>query len=361
MRLFQNSGIYRSYRPRLTRLTRACRSFDEALAAFLDDRYGTAHFLKPVLDRDPSAFFANGDDEFSQRLWAREHGMGRSATLSEILLAQIEEHRTEIFYNMDPMRYGDEFLLRLPACVKRTVAWRAAPSQGGTFLKHDIIVNNFPSLLIAYRSEGARAEYLAPAHDPALDKYAANDDRPTDVLFVGTYSRYHRGRAIVLEAVAALRTEMNVAFCLDQSRLTKLAETPLGVIGPLAKFRRSKDIRMVSRPPVFGRDLLSEIGRAKIVVNGAIDMANNDRGNMRVWEAMGCGAALISDAGRYPEFMSSPDHLLTYNSVDEAVSSIRDLLLDPSTCRALGAAGHAMISDRYSKPQQWRQFVEIVA
>lgn len=360
MRVFQNSGVYPAYRPRLKELTKNICSFEEARQVFLADRYGISHILKPVLDGDPSCFFANGDDESTQRLWALEKGLKRDARLDEILLAQIEAHRADVFYNSDPMRYDDVFLKRLPGCVRRTVAWRAAPSQGGQFLSHDVIVNNFLTLLEGYRAQGVRAEYLAPAHDPEMNRYAARTKRPIDVLFVGGYSRHHSNRARMLEKVARLRGEAAVVMHLDRSRLTRLAETPLGWFGPLRKHRRSPDIRAVARGPVFGRDLLDVIGDAKIVVNGAVDMAGQDRGNMRVWEALGCGAALVSDAGRYPDEMIENRHFRAYRSADEATGTIRDLLADEDQRRTLANAGHSMIADCFSKQRQWDRFVEIV-
>lgn len=41
-------------------------------------------------------FFTNGDDNTSQGLWARENGMPNKPSLEDILLAQIERHRTEL-------------------------------------------------------------------------------------------------------------------------------------------------------------------------------------------------------------------------------------------------------------------------
>lgn len=361
MRVFQNSGVYPAYQPRLAQITKGASTFRGAINAFLEDRYGIAHILQPVLDRDPCCFFTNGNDANAQLLWANENGLSGAQQLDQILLAQIEHHRTEVFYNTDPMRYGDDFLKQLPGCVRRTVAWRAAPSQGGQFLAHDIIVNNFPSILEGYRAQGARAEYFAPAHDPEMDCYAANQTRPVDILFVGGYSRHHQTRAKMLEMVAALRTEMNVVMHLDRGRLTKLAETPLGWIGPLTKHRRCPDIRAVAKDPVFGRDLLNAIGNAKIVINGAVDMAGNDRGNMRVWEALGCGAALVTDVGRYPEGMIENTHFKTYASPKEAVGIIRDLIANPSELLTTATTGHEMIATRYSKTEQWNRFQEIVA
>ena len=100
MRLFQNSAIYPGYLPRLRQLTRACKDYAAHVNAFLDDRFGALHFLKPVLARESSAFFTNGDDEIVQRMWAAENGLKSNATLEAILLAQIEAHRADVFYNL---------------------------------------------------------------------------------------------------------------------------------------------------------------------------------------------------------------------------------------------------------------------
>lgn len=360
MRLFQNSGIYPSYLRRLGELRRDCTSYAQATAAFLADRFSAVHFLKPVLDGDPDAFFTNGDDPFAQRLWAAESGLKPDSPLDQILLAQVEHHRTEVFYNLDPIRYGDAFLKKLPGCVRHTVAWRAAPSAGAKFLGHDVIVNNFPLLLEGYRARGVRAEYFAPAHDPEMDAYAARADRPIDLLFVGTYSRHHRNRAKLLDAIASLRDEMAVLMHLDRSRMTRLAETPLGWVGPLAKHRRPRELRAVAQPPVFGRELFDALSSAKIVINGAIDMAGGDRGNMRVWEALGCGAVMVSDAGRYPEGIEADVDFLSYGSVDEAVAQVRALMSDERRRVEIARKGHWTIATNYSKVRQWHRFQEIV-
>jgi len=356
MRLFQTYGLYPSYKSRLQGLRGDAASFAEMHAILVGDRFGAVNLLQPCLDGAPDAFLTAGDDEPMQRAWARENGLGSSAGLDQILLAQIEEHRTEIFYNLDPMKFDNAFLKRLPGCVRRTIAWRAAPSAGGAFLDHDLIVNNFPGLLAGYRAQGARAEYFAPGHDPVMDPYAARTERPIDVLFVGGFSRHHRRRAEALRRVAGLGGRFNIVFCLDLSRFTRLAETPLGLAGPLRRHRRPPEIRAVARPPVFGLDLYETIGSAKLVFNAAVDMAGSDRGNMRVWEAMGCGAALVSDAGRYPEGMVAGDTFLDYGNDQEMIGAIEMLLQRTGERKAMAGRAHAEISTRYSKSVQWRAF-----
>lgn len=360
MRLFQNSGLYPAYVPRLRKLTENCFSFVSKIEAFLGDRFGACHFLKPVLERDSAAFFTNGDDEQLQRQWAQEQGLPSKASLASILRAQIESHRTDVFYNLDPMRYQSDFVRSLPGCVKKAIAWRAAPSPGADFSAYDLVVCNFPSILEGYRQRGWHAEYFSPAHDPEMDAYASNTERPIDVLFVGGYSRHHRQRAVILEAVASLRERLNIVFCLDRSRLTRLAESAPGYLLPLATHRRPTSIRAVSYQPVFGRELYAMISQAKIVLNGAVDMAGRDRGNMRCFEAMGCGALLVSDQGIYPEGMQNEKTMLLYEERGETMNVIRRSLENPAVLHAIASQGKKMVSQHYSKTKQWADFVGLV-
>lgn len=361
MRLFQNSAAYPSYLSLIRRKMRAAANYAGRMAIYLDDRFGASHILQPVLDADPTAALAIANDQETQRLWAREHGLPGVATAADILLAQIEEHRTEVFYNLDPVRFPSAFVARLPGCVRTTVAWRAAPTPAGAdFGAYDWVVCNFPAILAGYAERGWRTAHLDPAHDPVMNAYAARDDRPVDLLFTGGYSRHHLRRAEILETVAALTGGCAVELRLDLSARTRLAETPLGLIGPLRRHRLTPAIRSTARPPVFGRDLYEALSRAKVVLNVAVDMAGDERGNMRCWEAMGCGALMVSDTGRYPQGMAAGQTMITYDGPADAADVVRRMLDDGAERTRLAAAGHAMIRERYSKAAQWRAFTALV-
>jgi glycosyltransferase involved in cell wall biosynthesis len=362
MRLFQNSSIYPGYEPRLRALAPASLPFDEQVRCFLADRYAASHFLKPVLDGDANAFFTNGSDAALQNTWAREQGLPADTSAADILLAQIEHHRTEVFYNLDPVRFDDAFVARLPGCVKKRIAWRAAPSPHQNFRSYDLLVSNFPGILARYAEQGFRTAPFHPAHDDAMNTYAACTDRPVDILFVGGYSRHHRRRAVILEAVARLAGRWRVRFCLDRSRLTKLAESPLGLLPPLAQHRRPAAIRRVAGKGVFGLDLYEALSQAKIALNAAVDMAGEERGNMRCFEAMGCGSLLLSDEGRYPHGMEPGRTLVTFRDADDAVRQAEALLQGPAELRErIARAGHEAIAYEYSRERQWQAFLALCA
>lgn len=360
MRIFQNGGLYPAYRREFDRRHGTKQSFTERMGLYLQERYNALHYLHPVLKGDAAAFVTNGDDEVLQRAWASENNLPERSTLDDILLAQIEDHRTEVFYNLDPMRYGSDFVRRLPATVRHTLAWRAAPSPGADFSAYDRVLNNFPSILESYRKAGWAVEYFAPAHDPVMDFYARRSDRPVDILFVGGYTRHHQKRSQILEAVAKLSGQHKVQYHLERSRMTKLAESPLGIFPPLARYRRPEGIRKVSAEPLFALDFYEAMASAKIVLNGAIDMAGNDRGNMRCFEAMGCGALLVSDAGRYPAGMQNNVTMATYTSSDDLLPLLEKLLDNFHVSKQMALNGYQVMREQYSKQLQWQRFKEIV-
>jgi hypothetical protein len=361
VRLFQNSRYYPSLRPKVREVTRGQSTFADKINVYLRLRYGGSHTLLPVDQRDEWAFYTVGDDEDIQRSWARERGLSSRASLADILRAQIEEHRADVFYNLDSPGWPSDFVKSLPGCVKCVIGWHAIPYQNVSFAGYDLMVCNFPSTLAGLQQLGYRTAYFSPAYDPELEPYAARRERPVDVLFVGGYSRRHRERAAILDAVANMARDHTIVFHLDRSRLCRLAESPLGWLLPLAEHRRPRAIRAITSDPIFGLDYYEVLSSAKIVLNGSIDMPSADRGNMRCFEALGSASLLLTDEGNYPEGMSNGNTMVTYHSPELAASQIRALLKDPARLSRIAQAGHQMLSTRYSKEAQWKLFETLVA
>jgi hypothetical protein len=351
MRVFQNNGLSRGFRTH--RSNRLYQNFNAGRSQFLDTRFSASHILLPILLDSPEAFYTNGDDERLQRHWARENGL-QTSNLEQILLAQIEHHRTEVFYNLDPMRYDSTFVTKLPGCVKKTIGWRAAPSGSVDLTKYDLVVCNFASILDDWRKKGCRAAYFFPAHDPVMDVYAAARTDDLDLIFIGGFSRHHVKRSRALRA-AASAADIRARFYLEDSYLTRLANS-LPFIPGLSQYRHPKEIRSIHAGPLYGREGYAAIAKTRIVFNGAVDMAGEDRGNMRCFEATGCGAVLLTDAGHYPDGFVDGKTMVTYSSAHEIPELIKRLTRETAWATSIAEEGHAMVKERYSKERQWLKF-----
>jgi hypothetical protein len=355
VRIFQNNGLSRGFRADWGRVRYP--SFAAGRTRFLETRFTASHILLPVLSEAPEAFYTNGDDERLQRLWARENGL-KAESLEQILLVQIEHHGTEVFYNLDPIRYGSAFVARLPGCVKKTVCWRAAPSGNADLSKYDLVVCNFPSILEDWRNKGCKAAYFFPGHDPAMDDFASARKDEFDVIFVGGFSRHHLRRSEALRTVASTGGIRSRLF-LEDSRLTRLANA-LPFMPGLRGFSHPDEIRKLRADPLYGKDAYAAFAGSRIVFNGAVDMAGEDRGNMRCFEATGCGAVLLTDAGRYPEGFVDGETMVTYSSIRQIPELVKKLIEDTLLSTSIAQAGYAMVRDRYSKQRQWAAFQAMI-
>ena len=90
--------------------------------------FGAGVVLDAPSDGYLRAFFSIGDDEDMQRVWAREHGLASNTSLGDILKAQIEHHRADVFYNLDTAGWGYDLIKGLPGCVNDrsqslTICW----------------------------------------------------------------------------------------------------------------------------------------------------------------------------------------------------------------------------------------------
>jgi hypothetical protein len=354
MRVFQNNGLSRGFR--VHRADPPYQSFAAGRVQFLNTRFAASHILLSVLSESPDAFYTNGDDERLQALWASEHGL-KTDRLEQILLAQIEHHRTEVFYNLDPMRFGSAFVRKLPGSVKKTICWRAAPSGSVDLTGYDLVVCNFPSILEDWRRKGCNVAYFFPAHDPVMDVYAGSRRDDVDLIFIGGFSRHHANRSAALRAAASV-PGIRARFHLEDSRLTRLANA-LPFVPGLDSYRHPAEIRAIRSGPLYGRDLYAALAGARIVFNGAVDMAGEDRGNMRCFETAGCGAVLLTDSGRYPEGFVDGETMVTYSSAGQIPQLIERLVADVSRANSIAQAGCAMVRDRYSKERQWAKFREL--
>jgi hypothetical protein len=361
MRLFQVSGFYGRYLDDFYGRNPDHRglSYAELRDRLLMDRFDGSHLLEPVQQHDPSARWAVRNDAVSQLKWARENGL-KSQDLDEILLSQIEEHRAEVLYASDISFWGRDFARRLPGGVKRRVCWHAAPLGNEDLSAFDLLLTSHPPYIGLWRNNGLNAAEFYPSHDPAMEPYASRDNRPIDVCFVGTYSGLHHRRNELVRAMASLSDRYSVVLALLHPRFRPL----LNIRGlrriPSFIPYLPKELRKLAVPPVFGLRLYELLSRSKIALNGAWGGAGRYKRNMRCWEAMGCGACMLSDEGEYPEGMVAGEHFIAYTSAEDAAGKAERLLAEPEGARAIGRKAALMVASLYSKHQQWTRFQELV-
>ena len=74
---------------------------------------------------------------------------------------------------------------------------------------------------------------------------------------------------------------------------------------------------------------------------------------MRCFEAMGCGALLVSDAGNYPEGMVADETIVTYEPAEIVSTKCDNVYADWTAAKEIADNGRRRIGDLYTKERQW--------
>ena len=367
MKVFQAMHKYIPYIPYFEKkYDVGSMSFEEHRKTLIEDRFYALHFLQPCLEMKGKGFYTMWDYEALQHKWAREKGW-QEMDLKKILFAQIKEFNPDVFYTTS----SDDFSLKeLDANLKESitrVCWSAAPGRKiEVFKNYKTRLTNFPEDVLPKKKVGFRSDLFQPAHDVQMDKYAEKDDRPIDLFFYGQYVKVGFDRRNQqLERLLQFKVEnpqLNIEVRL-QYREKKQALVNIPYIRRILRKISFPPaiIRKYSRPPIYGLDLYEALGRSKIVFNAGADFSGKYKVNMRNFEALGCGAHLISDEGVYPEGFEAGKHFSTYKNMEDCIIKVKKLLADDSLRLSIAEEGNEMVKIHYTKEKQWEAFQEILA
>ena len=364
--------IVDSYYPRflqaaLPEVTRGDPDYESMLRRLLRLRFGTSDFYSRHLrELGIEAADVIFNCEPLQQRWAKEHGgrvprrgwlpgllgrLGRRPAapplgLLEIATAQIRHHRPDVLYLQDLNLFPPGVLrgLKDEGVVRLVVGQIACPLPPKEYLEDlDLIVSSFPHYVRRFREEGKASAYLRIAFDPVVLEEAGDHERDLPCTFVGGLSPAHGARTAFLERLARE---------VDMSFYGYGAET-LAPGSPIAPRHRGE---------AWALDMYRVLLRSRITVNVHIDVAENYANNMRLYEATGCAALLVTDMKDNLAELFEPDReVLTYESADEAVEKIRYCLDHPAEAESIAAAGQARTLREHTYGQRMAELAEILA
>lgn len=369
MRVYQTIHKYRSYVAQFESEYGVTDDMDfhSLQRLVINDGYASSYILKPALEgKTDQVFYTIWDYDRMQFKWAEENGL-KSRDLNEIKLAQIEEFKPDVFYNMSAV-YDGGFIGRLGKRKERKdVYWNGIiESEPKTFSEYDGQLSLHRPYIEYWSGRGLRAHELQPGIPDSWLRFDASR-KSTDVLFYGQYvAGMFDNRNELIEHLLHYkrRSSFDVRCHLDYAEryrtLLSIPKLRYGIRLPLVVFPRSS-VRNQSLRPIYGNTLYSAIAQARVVVNAYTDNNGDFKSNMRLFEAIGLGAFLVSEAGTYPDGFEPGVDFYTYSTPTELFAQIERVLCDWSTHAERAAATRQKIGRLYGKDRQWKEFSEFVA
>jgi hypothetical protein len=235
----------------------------------------------------------------------------------------------------------------------------------------DLLLTCVPNFAARLAQSGASVGILRHAFEPAIiDAITPLPDRDLDFTFTGhlvLQNGYHQERRVLVQKLLEL-TPLEMWVQVSEppggaarlaAGLTKRTGRVLQKIAPTQvheKFRHlSESLPEAESPytrtlrrrfarrlhaPVFGLDNFRVLARSRVTFNNHIDVAESHAGNMRLFEATGMGACLLTDWKQDLHEIFDPDHeVVTYKSAEECVEKVKYLLSHEKECEAIAAAG----------------------
>ncbi|MCX6974196.1 MAG: glycosyltransferase, partial [Verrucomicrobia bacterium] len=284
-----------------------------------------------------------------QAQWAAENGVVVEGDdwMSRILCEQVRRFDPEVLIFHDQEYLDADFQAEvLRQCRPRlVVAWdgiaRCDPSR---FANCQLVLTNFPFVRDFYRAAGLRSEVLP---------YSFHSD------IAGRIGALERIYPLTFAGSLVVRSDLHVRRLRLVGELAKRFPLTVRATGSILQWKwkertqrrrlrhfhwsEAMDIHRLGRAnlgAVHGLPMYRFFGESLVTFNVHIDNARNVASNMRLFEASGMGACLLTDGADGMEDYFEPDReVVLYGSPAEAVEKARWLLDNPEKARAIGDAG----------------------
>jgi hypothetical protein len=201
-------------------------------------------------------------------------------------------------------------------------------------LGYDLIVTSLPNYLQQFERRGIRTFYNQLGFAPSVLAGVPDVERELAVTFVGTLSSHHADRIRLLEYLAA-RTSLNIwGMGIDEVS----SDSP---------------IRACYRGQSWGRGMFAIFRRSQIVINQHIGIAGGFANNMRLYEATGCGAALVTDRKEnLHELFDVGSEVVDYGDPAECLARVEELVSNPARRAEIGRRGQARTCSAHTYVQR---------
>ena len=307
--------------------------YEDQLAIILDTKFSSLDALSRELGElgcSTDIVIVNADDLQAQ--WTRRHGVSLSGNRHDkrrqILAAQVEHFRPHVLYVFEWSPLGDAFLAEIKGSVRLLVGQVASPLRPErTYEAYDLMVSSWPPIVDYFRGEGTPAAYVRLAFDRELLDRLSWASPAHDITFVGGFAPSHPNRVPWLERL--------------------LDDVELDIFGyGWEKAPESSPIHRHLRGSAWGWRMYETLQRSRITLN--LHAVNDVRGvaatnfanNLRLFEATGVGACLLTDAKDNLHEMFTPgEEVLVYENETDCIEKIRYYLEHEDERLAIARAG----------------------
>jgi spore maturation protein CgeB len=329
-------------------------SFDMQISELIRDGFGAGHIVTPYMlnvGYESQLIIANCS---AQLRWAQEHNMTHLDSqywMFEIAKKQVETFKPDILYNLDPITFDSRFIRNLSWKPSLIIAWRAATIPNQVDWKDlDVILSNSSVCLRHASKLGVKAtEYYHPGFAPFIEQIVREEPKQWDVVFSGQWTPEHKKRNAFLTEVTKTSQNKDREFSLGFFIPTQHPGT------------LPDDIAKHNHGSRWGIHMFRALKSGRIVLNAAIDMAEGEAPNMRLFEVTGVGSFLLTEhQHNIQNFFEPGVEIETFKDQNELIEKIYYYLGHPEEREAIARRGQERCLRDYSMTKRAEEFDRII-
>jgi spore maturation protein CgeB len=306
-------------------------SFQSQLDALLDDGFSGPHMMtRGMAARGWDTFHVIANAAALQKRWLAENDIAFSEPFNPAFIAamQIEMFRPDVVYILDPCAFDSTFVRKIPTRPTLVTGWRGFPIPPGTdWSAMDVIFTSFDAIAAAAPQFGAKDILRHYPGFPEDFAAPAEDAYDCDVIFSGSVTSHHRQRVELLHEIWQASQGRGGEPFTFHLHMPDVSALPPAMQGS-------------NRGSLWGHDMLRALARARITINIDIDTFSAQPPNMRLIEATGAGAFLLTTFHPdLPRFFAPGQEIETFQDGQELLAKIRRTLADEPARRKIAAAG----------------------
>ncbi len=355
MKFLQIHTFYQAYLDEFYRRQPALAGcgFRDQIQALIADGFAGGHMFAPYLEsRGYRAHLVIANCGPAQRQWARENGVretGGGQWFGEIVRRQVETIKPDILYLSDPITFDSRFLRSLDWRPALVAGWRAASIPAETdWSGFDLMLSSVTTCRQRALQLGARhTEHFFPGFPAGIAEQCAGVTPEWDVVFSGQWTEEHAHRN---------------GYVLEVARQAPGRDYALGLYiatpdpGSLPGFIQAKNLG-----PRWGLEMFRTLRRGRIVLNAGISGFNFEAPNMRLFEATGVGAFLLTESQKFLEnYFESGTEIETFSNTDELLEKISYYLAHPHEREARARRAQERCRREHSMEARAQEFDDVL-
>jgi len=204
------------------------------------------------------------------------------------------------------------------------------------------VITSFPHYVEYFHEQGIQAEYLPLAFDERVLNEIGKEKASYNVTFIGGFSPQHRRGTEVFEHLAR---RVEVEFWGYGTEMLP----------------KDSIIRQICHGELWGKDMYSILSRSRLTLNRHIDLAGSYANNMRLYEATGVGACLVTDLkDNLQEMFELDKEVISYTCAEDCVEKVNYLLEQDEERKKIAKGGQQRTLREHTYFHRMQELVKIV-